>query len=202
MFNKEFMSVEEYEKGESVTYYYNREDRLKKKRKRGGYIPDRSWSPISKLIGNKSKAKKSKNLFALLNLIFLLVAVVVFFAFNFSKKAVNKFENVDFEVIYKVIDIGNSKDIYIYFTNKLEEELVLNFDKESYIEFLDDDDIVHKEILNMPAEIILSQTGSEGSEEAISFKSNISEDIIYNKTKLKLFINGKNDISLKEEYNK
>lgn len=206
MLNRETLKVEEYEKKEYIEYFYNREDRVnKRKRKKTTYktyiTEGEKSSP--KLLNsietkNKKKPKKKYKFIFILNIVFLIIAFIIFLISSSFKNSASIYEEDLLTIKMATINLENNElNIYLYFTNTSDVEKKIEIGKETELHLLNDKEIVFSEKLELPNTIVLDKNGNKNSEFDTSFTIKLKNNINYDKAVIRLYI--PHEIVLKEE---
>ncbi len=205
MLNRETMSVEEYENGEYIKNHYSREERISRKRDYDGdFLNNGDWTFFNFL-----RSKKKRNALSFLHLGLLVLVIILFFAYD----AINSYffsgnDTID-GLSIKLTTINNEDalykgiTLYIFITNHLQENQIINFNTIPELYLIKDDIIVYQEKLNIKETVDLSPEESNlslhyNNTYSYSEKFDFNGQIEYEKIKVIFDIKGKNKIVLEE----
>jgi hypothetical protein len=208
MLNRDFLTIEEYENKEFTKNHYSREERLKSKRNHDGDSSyEGSWSFFSFL-----KSKKKRRTLSFIHLGLLLIATVIFFAYDSINSYLFSGWNEPYSGIKVKMSLLNMNDnstsnhgliLYLFITNELEENQTLTMDSVPSLIFIKGKKVVFKKELNIPKKVRIGYKDSvlkEHNNNTYSYTEEIilNRDLDYDKVRLKMVLQGSKNIIIEK----
>jgi hypothetical protein len=208
MLNREVLTIDEYENKEFTKNHYNREERLKSKRNHDGDSSyEGSWSFFSFL-----KSKKKRRTLSFIHLGLLLIATVIFFAYDSINSYLFSGWNEPYSGIKIKMSLLNMNEnpisnqgliLYLFITNDLEENQTLILDSVPSLNFIKDNKVVIRKELNIPKKIRISHNDSvlkEHNNNTYSYSEEIllNKELDYDKVRLEMNLQGSKNIVIEK----